>query len=155
MDDRMRASDADRDRATARLREHFAEGRLTQAELDERISAALSAKTLGDLRRVTADLPEPGVAPWGGPRPQPTGPPFIVARRHPPRLLPVILLVLLLALVIPHGGLVLLGVVNFFLLMWVFIALTGVLLAAWFRRRMRRAWQSGYGGHGDRPGPWR
>jgi hypothetical protein len=39
--------------------------------------------------------------------------------------------------------------------MWVLIALTGVLLAAWFRRRMHRAWQSGYGWHGDRPGPWR
>jgi hypothetical protein len=158
MDDRIRASDADRDRVTARLREHFAEGRLTQAELDERITAALNAKTLGDLRRVTADLPEPGVAPWAasgaGPRPQRTGPPFVVARRRGPRLLPVILLALLLALVIPHGGWVLLGVVNLFLVMWIFIALTGVLLATWFRHRMRRAGQSGYGWHGDRPGPW-
>jgi hypothetical protein len=67
----------------------------------------------------------------------------------------VLLLVLLLAVVIPHGGWVLLGVVNFFLVTWVFLALTGVLLAAWFRRRMRRTWPSGYGGHGDRPGPWR
>lgn len=159
MDDRMRASDADRDRVTARLREHFAEGRLTQAELDERITAALNAKTLGDLSQVTADLPEPGMTPWAfpgtGPRPQRAGPPFAVARRRGPRLLPVILLVLLVALVIPHSGWVLLGVVNFFLLMWVFLALTGVLLAAWFRRRMHRAWQSGYGWPGDRPGPWR
>ena len=149
MDDRMRASDADRDRVTGRLREHFAAGRLTQAELDERITAALSAKTLGDLRRVTADLPEPSVAPWGttGPRPQRPGPPFALARRRGPRLLPVLLLVLLLAVVIPHGGWVLLGVVNFFLLTWVFVALTGVLVAAWFRHRMRRGWPSGYGGH--------
>jgi len=47
MDDRIRASDADRDRATARLREHFAAGRLAPGELDERLSAALNAKTFG------------------------------------------------------------------------------------------------------------
>jgi len=41
MDDRIRVSDADRERVTARLREHFAEGRLSQEELDERLSAAL------------------------------------------------------------------------------------------------------------------
>jgi len=157
MDDRMRASDADRDRVTDRLREHFAAGRLTQAELDERITAALSAKTLGDLRRVTADLPEPGMAPWAATRtgagPQRTGPPFVLARRRGPRLLPVLLVVLLLAVVIPHGGWVLLGVANFFLLTWIFVALAGALVAAWFRHRMRRAGPSGYSGR--RPGPWR
>jgi len=59
MDDRIRVSDADRDHVTARLRDHFAEGRLTPVELDERISAALNATTFGDLRRVMADLPGP------------------------------------------------------------------------------------------------
>jgi Domain of unknown function (DUF1707) len=62
MDDRFRASDADRDRATALLRDHFAAGRLTAQELDERLAAALNAKTAGDLRRVLADLPEPALA---------------------------------------------------------------------------------------------
>jgi DNA-binding PadR family transcriptional regulator len=56
-DNRIRVSDRDRERATARLRDSFAEGRLTREELDERISAALNARTVGDLRRVTADLP--------------------------------------------------------------------------------------------------
>ena len=56
-DDRIRVSDRDRERATARLRDSFAEGRLTREELDERITAALNARTVGDLRRVTADLP--------------------------------------------------------------------------------------------------
>ena len=56
-DDRMRISDRDRERATARLRDSFAEGRLTREELDERIAAALNARTAGDLRRVTVDLP--------------------------------------------------------------------------------------------------
>jgi DNA-binding PadR family transcriptional regulator len=57
VDDRIRVSDRDRERATDRLRDHFAEGRLTREELDERITAALKARTVGDLRRATADLP--------------------------------------------------------------------------------------------------
>ena len=57
VDDRIRISDADREHAAARLRDHFAEGRLTRAELDERITAMLTARTAGDLRRVMADLP--------------------------------------------------------------------------------------------------
>jgi DNA-binding PadR family transcriptional regulator len=50
-------SDADRELAAARLREHFAVGRLTHAELDERLTAALTARTAGDLRGLLADLP--------------------------------------------------------------------------------------------------
>ena len=57
MDDSIRVSDADRDRVTARLRDHYAEGRLTHAELDERMTAALTARTFGDLRKIMADLP--------------------------------------------------------------------------------------------------
>ncbi len=56
-DDRIRVSDHDREHATARLRDAFAEGRLMREELDERITAALNARTFGDLRRVTDDLP--------------------------------------------------------------------------------------------------
>jgi DNA-binding PadR family transcriptional regulator len=56
-DDHIRVSDRDRERATARLRDSFAEGRLTREELDERITKALNARTAGDLRRITADLP--------------------------------------------------------------------------------------------------
>ena len=62
MDDRFRTSDADRDRAAALLRDHFAAGRLNAAELDERVAMALNAKTFGELRRVLADLPEAGPA---------------------------------------------------------------------------------------------
>lgn len=62
MDDRFRTSDADRDRAAASLRDHFAAGRLNAAELDERLAAALNAKTFGELHRVLADLPEAGPA---------------------------------------------------------------------------------------------
>jgi DNA-binding PadR family transcriptional regulator len=55
--DQIWALDADRERAVASLRDHFAEGRLTRAELDERLTVALSARTAGDLRRLLADLP--------------------------------------------------------------------------------------------------
>ncbi len=59
MDEHIRVSDADRERIIERLREHYAEGRLTSDELDERVTAALSAKTFGELRAVMTDLPEP------------------------------------------------------------------------------------------------
>ena len=65
MDDSIRVSDADRDRVTAQLRDHFAAGRITPGELDERLSAALNAKTFGDLRRIMADLPGPVPALFG------------------------------------------------------------------------------------------
>jgi DNA-binding PadR family transcriptional regulator len=55
--DQIWVSDADRERAVTSLGDHFAEGRLTRAELDERLTVALSARTAGDLRRLMADLP--------------------------------------------------------------------------------------------------
>jgi DNA-binding PadR family transcriptional regulator len=55
--DQIWASDADRERVVASLRDHFAEGRLTRAELDERLTVALSARMASDLRRLVADLP--------------------------------------------------------------------------------------------------
>jgi hypothetical protein len=54
----LRASDVDRERVAAALREHCAVGRLTMAELDERLGQAYAARTLGDLAAVTHDLPE-------------------------------------------------------------------------------------------------
>ena len=50
-------SDADRDLTAARLGEHFAAGRLSHAELDERLTAALTAQSARDLRGPLADLP--------------------------------------------------------------------------------------------------
>jgi Domain of unknown function (DUF1707) len=62
MDDRLRTSDADREHAAVLLRDHFAAGRIPADELDERLAAALNAKTVGDLRRLLEDLPEPAKA---------------------------------------------------------------------------------------------
>ena len=59
----MRASDADRDRVLDMLREAAGDGRLTAEEFDERMEAALSSRTLGELAALTADLgPGPGGA---------------------------------------------------------------------------------------------
>jgi hypothetical protein len=62
MSDDLLASDADRERAVARLRDASAEGRLTLDELVERTGAAYTARTHGDLVRVTAGLPERSAA---------------------------------------------------------------------------------------------
>ena len=53
----FRASDAERDQAADMLRAGYAEGRLSRAELDERLAAAYAAKTHADLRDLTSDLP--------------------------------------------------------------------------------------------------
>jgi Domain of unknown function (DUF1707)/Cell wall-active antibiotics response 4TMS YvqF len=64
----MRASDADRDRTVDVLATASAEGRLSLEEYSERSEGALAARTLGDLARLTADLPAVSqpVAPAGG-----------------------------------------------------------------------------------------
>jgi DNA-binding PadR family transcriptional regulator len=102
--DLIRISDRDRERATARLCDHFAEGRLTREELDERITAALSARTAGDLRHVTADLPEPAPA-LERARTLPTaaGPRPVQRRRATLPLMPVAL-TLFAVLLITGGG---------------------------------------------------
>jgi hypothetical protein len=55
----LRASDADRDAVTERLREAAGEGRLEPDELEERVATALRARTYGELARLVADLPRP------------------------------------------------------------------------------------------------
>jgi hypothetical protein len=52
------ASDGDRERAAASLREHFVRGRLTLEELSERTELALKARTRDDLRKAFDGLPE-------------------------------------------------------------------------------------------------
>src|SRR5205823_3540694 len=50
--------DADREAVAAQLREHFADGRLTLEELNERLDQAFAAKTKADLNTVMRDLPQ-------------------------------------------------------------------------------------------------
>jgi hypothetical protein len=72
----LRVSDADRDLTSARLREAYAEGRLTTEELHERTDAAFAARTAADLALLTVDLPAPAVA-----LPMPARSPAALARR--------------------------------------------------------------------------
>ena len=53
----LRASHADRDLAVDILCAAAGEGRLSPAELDERLDAALTAQTISELADLTADLP--------------------------------------------------------------------------------------------------
>jgi hypothetical protein len=53
----LRASHEDRDRIIEQLRVAAGDGRLTMAELDERIELASAARTYAELAVVTADLP--------------------------------------------------------------------------------------------------
>jgi hypothetical protein len=52
----LRASDADRDRVIEVLRAAVTDGRLAPAEFDERLDAALAARTIDTLAPLTADL---------------------------------------------------------------------------------------------------
>ncbi|MEU2713024.1 DUF1707 domain-containing protein [Streptomyces sp. NPDC007205] len=58
----LRASHADRDRVVEVLTGAAGDGRLTPEELDERVAAALSARTFGELAVLTADLPDAAAA---------------------------------------------------------------------------------------------
>src|SRR5580658_3157471 len=53
----IRVSDQDRDAVVQRLQQGFAEGRLDDAEFDDRMRAALTARTSADLEVLTTDLP--------------------------------------------------------------------------------------------------
>jgi hypothetical protein len=53
----VRIGDADREAIAAQLREHYADGRLTLDELNERLDQTFAAKTKTDLDVVMRDLP--------------------------------------------------------------------------------------------------
>jgi hypothetical protein len=67
----LRVGDAEREVTAGSLREHYAQGRLSTDELNDRLDAAFSATTQGHLEQVTRDLPYIQPAP---PRPAPAAP---------------------------------------------------------------------------------
>ena len=74
LDDSIRAADADREAVADSLRKYHLEGRLTNEEFDGRLEQCMSAKTLGELRALVADLPGEHrtvtpAAPWDRRRP--------------------------------------------------------------------------------------
>lgn len=72
----IRIGDAERDAATKALGEHFATGRLTKEEYDERSDVALRARTGSELRALFVDLPSaPGRPAAARGRPRTAWPP--------------------------------------------------------------------------------
>jgi hypothetical protein len=131
----MRVSDAERSDVADRLAQHYGDGRLDQAELDERLSRAMSAKTQADLDGLFDDLPEPGETPRLAPppaRPRPARP------RH--RFVPVVLVILLVAILwnttLPHLWFPW-GLFGFWFHPWLWIAIIAVCWLIWgpWRRR--------------------
>src|SRR4029077_2952366 len=64
-------TDAEREASAAQLREHYAAGRLSLDEFQDRLDAVYRAQTVRDLGMVTDSLPHEGVVippagPWGG-----------------------------------------------------------------------------------------
>jgi len=121
-DQQMRVSDAERQAVADRLAEHFAEGRLDQAEFDERVARAMSAKTRADLNGLFDDLPEPATR-----RPQ-DSPSTLSAR--PRRRHPVLLLVLVAVIILAAAHAVFAGP-----WLWLGLAVAAVLLVTRGTRR--------------------
>ena len=117
----LRVSDADRAAVTDQLSRHYGDGRLSQAEFDERLDQAMRAKTQADLSGLLADLP--GAEPPAVPVPPRTG------RLRPRILAP--LLVIAIIITTAH-----LAFWTIHLLPWLLIGLLAVL---WLRRSPRRS----------------
>ena len=73
-DQHIRVSDADRNAVAEVLTKHYADGRLDQAEFDERVGQTMAAKTRGDLAGLFDDLPEVDEGDTDGTGPDPVGP---------------------------------------------------------------------------------
>lgn len=116
----LRVSDADRAAVTDQLSRHFGDGRLSQAEFDERLDQAMRAKTQADLNGLLADLP-------GAPAPQPPAPRRIAQPRH--RLLAPLLVIAIIITTV-H-----LAFWTLHLLPWLLI---GLLAFLWLRHGPRR-----------------
>jgi hypothetical protein len=71
----VRIGDAERDEAVSDLGDHFAAGRLTREEFDERADQAMQARFSSDLTPLFTDLPKAAPAQPQGMPPRPAGPP--------------------------------------------------------------------------------
>lgn len=113
----LRASDAERDAVLGELGQHFQDGRLDKAEFDDRVTAALAAKTGRDLDEVLTDLPKtpaseqrgaasepgqgsaPSAAPWQSARPLPA-----LGRPRVLMLLPLLVAAVMISGLLIGGG---------------------------------------------------
>src|ERR1035441_1140218 len=93
-DQHLRVSDAERQAVADRLAEHYGDGRLDQAEFDERVGRSISARTRADLNGLFDDLPDSMGPPETGAPAMPVHP----RRRHHP------VLVIVLAVFVAMAG---------------------------------------------------
>lgn len=89
-DSQMRVSDAERSEIAENLSKHYSEGRLDEAEFNERLQKAMSAKTRGELAGLLSDLP-PTIPP---------PPPELEARRRHSRLALLVVVALFFAMAV-------------------------------------------------------
>lgn len=71
MDEQLRVSDAERERAAAALGDHYVQGRLSTEEHEQRVDAVWAARTRGDVDDLFRDLPGSGHAPARRTAPRP------------------------------------------------------------------------------------
>ena len=150
-------TDAGRDAAAAQLREHYAAGRLSLDQFQDRLDEAYRAQTARELNAATDGLPHvgqviPSGAPWGS---YPGGYPFNVAGRRAalartgPRIMralgvltagSLLVLALLVTALLVHGGLFAAVVAALFAILAAGVAAVGALV--WRARRLwrRHAW---------------
>jgi len=115
----LRVSDVERNAVADKLSRHFSDGRLDQVEFKERLDAAMSAKTQGDLAGLFDDLPQLDVEP-------PRRPP----RRR--RLVPFLLMLAFIAVVAGAS----LSIWHAFQVPWLLVAVVAFFL--WRRAGRRR-----------------
>jgi len=94
-DQHLRVSDTERQAVADRLAEHYSEGRLDQAEFDERVGQAMGAKTRADLSGLFSDLPETA-------KPAPNTLPEVRQHRHRHPFLGIVVL-FIVAMVVAHA----------------------------------------------------
>ena len=150
-------TDAGRDAATAQLREHYAAGRLSLDQFQDRLDEAYRAQTARELAAVTGGLPHvgqvvPSGAPWGS---YPGGYPSKVAHlraatvRTGRRVMlalgvltagSILVLALLVTALLVHGGLLAVVVAALLTILTVGVAAAAAL--AWLVLRLwrRHAW---------------
>jgi Domain of unknown function (DUF1707) len=146
-------TDADREASAAQLREHYAVGRLSLDDFQDRLDAVYRAQTVRELGMVTASLPHEGlVIPPGAPG---RGYPLDVAEmraalaRAGRRIMlafgvvtagSLLVLTLLITAFMVHGGLF--GVVVGALLAILVVGVAAVGALVWLARRLwlRHAW---------------